>query len=118
MAEKNLQLARDAHTGNKPIAAENYLQHAEHYFRSIAAAQAVQLQAQKGRPFSAAAICRSAIAPAAWASRMAGATLANASAPAEWFALAIARASASLGLPRACPRAWGRCESIDEIRIA
>jgi hypothetical protein len=37
---------------------------------------------------------------------MAGATLsANASAPAVWFALAIARASASLGLPRACPRA-------------
>jgi hypothetical protein len=40
----------------------------------------------------AAAICRSVFAPAAWASRMAGATLsANASAPAVWFALAIAR---------------------------
>ncbi len=48
VAEKYLQLARDAHTGNNPVAAENYLQHAEHYFRLIAAAQAVQLQAQKG----------------------------------------------------------------------
>src|SRR3984885_10325647 len=42
------------------------------------------------RPLSAAAICRSVFAPAAWASRMAGATLsAKASAPAEWVALAI-----------------------------
>ena len=48
VAERYLQLARDAHTGNNPIAAENYLQHAEHYFRLIAAAQAAQLQAQKG----------------------------------------------------------------------
>jgi hypothetical protein len=48
VAEKYLQLARDAHTGNNPVAAENYLQHAEHYFRLIATAQAVQLQAQKG----------------------------------------------------------------------
>src|SRR5271170_553983 len=48
VAEKYLQLARDAHTGNDPVATENYLQHAEHYFRLIAAAQAAQLQAQKG----------------------------------------------------------------------
>jgi hypothetical protein len=48
VAERYLELARDAHTGNNPVAAENYLQHAEHYFRLIAAAQAVQLQAQKG----------------------------------------------------------------------
>src|SRR5260370_25649479 len=48
VAEKYLQLARDAHTGNDPVAAENYLQHAEHYFRLIAAARAAQLQAQKG----------------------------------------------------------------------
>ena len=48
VAEKYLQLARDAHTGNNPVAAENYLQHAEHYFRLIAAAQAAQLQAQEG----------------------------------------------------------------------
>ncbi len=48
VAERYLQLARDAHTGNNPVAAENYLQHAEHYFRLIAAAQAAQLQAQNG----------------------------------------------------------------------
>jgi hypothetical protein len=48
VAEKYLQLARDAHTGNNPVAAENYLQHAEHYFRLIAAAQAAQFHAQKG----------------------------------------------------------------------
>jgi len=40
IAEKYLQLARDAHTGGNPVAAENYLQHAEHYFRLIATAQA------------------------------------------------------------------------------
>ena len=48
VAERYLQLARDAHTGNDPVATENYLQHAEHYFRLIAAAQAAQLRAQKG----------------------------------------------------------------------
>jgi hypothetical protein len=50
IAEKYLQLARDAHTGGDPVAAENYLQHAEHYFRLIASAQAAQAQAQSGRP--------------------------------------------------------------------
>jgi hypothetical protein len=40
VAEKYLQLARDAHTASNAVAAENYLQHAEHYFRLIAAAQA------------------------------------------------------------------------------
>jgi len=50
VAEKYLQLARDAHTGGDPVAAENYLQHAEHYFRLIAAAQAAQAHAQGGRP--------------------------------------------------------------------
>jgi hypothetical protein len=49
IAEKYLQLARDAHTSGDPVAAENYLQHAEHYFRLIATAQAAQLAAQ-GRP--------------------------------------------------------------------
>src|SRR5271165_914194 len=53
VAEKYLQLARDAHTGGDPVAAENYLQHAEHYFRLIAAAQAAQAQAQSGQPRSA-----------------------------------------------------------------
>jgi hypothetical protein len=48
VAEKYLQLARDAHTGGDPVAAENYLQHAEHYFRIIAAAQAAQALAQSG----------------------------------------------------------------------
>src|SRR6202142_4469533 len=49
VAEKYLQLARDAHTGGDPVAAENYLQHAEHYFRLIAAAQAAQALAQTGQ---------------------------------------------------------------------
>ena len=48
VAEKYLQLARDAHTSGDPVAAENYLQHAEHYYRLIAAAQAAQLAAQNG----------------------------------------------------------------------
>jgi hypothetical protein len=48
VAEQYLQLARDAHTGNDPVAAENYLQHAEHYFRLIAAAEAAQVRAQNG----------------------------------------------------------------------
>ena len=39
IAEKYLQLARDAQTSGDPVAAENYYQHAEHYFRLIAAAQ-------------------------------------------------------------------------------
>jgi Domain of unknown function (DUF4167) len=46
VAERYVQLARDANTASNPVAAENYLQHAEHYFRLIAAAQAEQLQAQ------------------------------------------------------------------------
>jgi hypothetical protein len=33
VAERYLQLARDANTAGNPVAAENYLQHAEHYFR-------------------------------------------------------------------------------------
>jgi hypothetical protein len=39
IAEKYIQLARDAQSSGDPIAAENYYQHAEHYFRLIAAAQ-------------------------------------------------------------------------------
>src|SRR5580704_3678542 len=46
VAERYLQLARDAHTANNPVAAENYLQHAEHYFRLMAVAQAEQLEGQ------------------------------------------------------------------------
>jgi hypothetical protein len=39
IAEKYIQLARDAQASGDPIAAENYYQHAEHYYRVIAAAQ-------------------------------------------------------------------------------
>jgi hypothetical protein len=39
VAEKYLQLARDAQSSGDPVSAENYLQHAEHYLRLIAAAQ-------------------------------------------------------------------------------
>jgi hypothetical protein len=39
IAEKYLQLARDAQSSGDPIASESYYQHAEHYFRLIAAAQ-------------------------------------------------------------------------------
>ena len=42
IAEKYLQLARDAQSSGDPVAAESYLQHAEHYFRLIASAQAAQ----------------------------------------------------------------------------
>src|ERR1700740_2286986 len=39
VAEKYLQLARDSQSSGDPVSAENYFQHAEHYFRLIAAAQ-------------------------------------------------------------------------------
>src|SRR5450755_3071003 len=39
IAEKYIQLARDSQSSGDPVAAENYYQHAEHYFRMIAAAQ-------------------------------------------------------------------------------
>src|SRR5206468_1848077 len=39
IAEKYVQLARDAQASGDPISAENYYQHAEHYYRLIAAAQ-------------------------------------------------------------------------------
>ena len=42
VSEKYLTLARDAQSSGDPIAAENYLQHAEHYLRIIAATQAQQ----------------------------------------------------------------------------
>src|SRR5579864_7345504 len=48
VAEKYLQLARDAQSSGDPIAAENYYQHAEHYFRLIAAAQE---QYRQGQPY-------------------------------------------------------------------
>lgn len=44
--EKYLQLARDANATGDRIMAESYLQHAEHYYRIMAAAQAQQAQWQ------------------------------------------------------------------------
>ncbi len=38
IAEKYVQLARDAHTASDIVMAESYLQHAEHYYRIISAA--------------------------------------------------------------------------------
>lgn len=46
IAEKYVQLARDAQSSGDRVAAENYLQHAEHYYRLVAAAQAQMPQAQ------------------------------------------------------------------------
>jgi hypothetical protein len=48
ITEKYLQLARDAQASGDTVVAENYLQHAEHYYRIIAAAQAAQAQNQLG----------------------------------------------------------------------
>jgi hypothetical protein len=39
VADKYIQLARDAQASGDPVGAENYYQHAEHYFRLIATAQ-------------------------------------------------------------------------------
>ena len=39
VAEKYVQLARDAHGSGDSVMAENYLQHAEHYFRIVLASQ-------------------------------------------------------------------------------
>lgn len=46
LAEKYVQLARDALGSGDPVAAENFYQHAEHYFRIIAAAQEQMRQNQ------------------------------------------------------------------------
>ena len=48
IAEKYIQLARDAQASGDPVGAENYYQHAEHYFRLIAAAQE---QFRQSQPF-------------------------------------------------------------------
>ena len=45
--EKYLQLARDANSAGDRVMAENYLQHAEHYFRLMSAAQAAQQSQQQ-----------------------------------------------------------------------
>jgi uncharacterized protein DUF4167 len=46
IAEKYVQLARDSQSSGDRVAAENYFQHAEHYYRIVAAAQAQMPQPQ------------------------------------------------------------------------
>ena len=46
--EKYLQLARDANSAGDRVTAENYLQHAEHYYRIIMAQGGQQQQGQPG----------------------------------------------------------------------
>src|SRR5271168_944745 len=48
--EKYLQLARDANSSGDRVMAENYLQHAEHYYRIMAAQQVQQQQYQASQP--------------------------------------------------------------------
>jgi hypothetical protein len=55
--DKYLQLARDANASGDRVGAENYLQHAEHYYRIMAAAQQQQQQYQgqtrsQGQPYN------------------------------------------------------------------
>lgn len=52
VADKYLQLGRDAQSSGDSVMAESYFQHAEHYLRIIAAAQAYnqQIQQQYRRP--------------------------------------------------------------------
>jgi hypothetical protein len=47
IAEKYVTLARDAGSSGDRVAEQNYLQHAEHYFRIVAAAQAQMPQPQQ-----------------------------------------------------------------------
>jgi len=51
IAEKYVQLARDAHASGDSVMAENYLQHAEHYFRILSAAQPQPRPDQFGQDF-------------------------------------------------------------------
>src|SRR6476620_9941240 len=52
IAEKYLQLGRDANASGDPVQAESYYQHAEHYLRLIAAAQEqFRIQNPNYRPF-------------------------------------------------------------------
>ena len=53
--EKYLQLARDANSSGDRVMAENYLQHAEHYYRIVAATQAQMAQHQAQQAAQAAA---------------------------------------------------------------
>jgi hypothetical protein len=60
--EKYLQLARDANTSGDRVMAENYLQHAEHYYRILAQQQQQmqQYQAQREAQFQANQAARAA----------------------------------------------------------
>lgn len=49
IAEKYIQLARDSQSNGDPVAAENYYQHAEHYYRLIALANE---QFRQSQPYS------------------------------------------------------------------
>jgi hypothetical protein len=42
-------MARDAHTSGDRVAAENYMQHAEHYYRLLNQSSAPQQQQQRGQ---------------------------------------------------------------------
>jgi hypothetical protein len=46
-------LARDAFIGDNRVAAENYLQHAEHYFRLVAAAKSPRPEREEASPIGA-----------------------------------------------------------------
>ena len=50
VAEKYLQMSRDAQAAGDRVHSENLLQHAEHYFRIVAAAQAQSQAAQAQQP--------------------------------------------------------------------
>lgn len=50
VAEKYLQLARDAMSSGDTVMGENYYQHAEHYLRIVAAAQTYQQQQHGYQP--------------------------------------------------------------------
>src|SRR6185369_14230963 len=54
--EKYLQLARDAGTAGDRVAAENFLQHADHYYRVVAAMQEGQRPRIGGRDVSVAEV--------------------------------------------------------------
>ena len=53
--EKYLQLARDSNSSGDRVMAENYLQHAEHYYRIVSATAAQQAQYQAQQAAQAAA---------------------------------------------------------------
>ena len=50
IAERYVQLARDATATGDSVTAENYLQHAEHYFRILSAAQAQSQTQPRNEP--------------------------------------------------------------------